>query len=133
MANTVRDENMVDVKDLKVGDMIELPGGAVGRVTREAFEYALPGRVGRMVATEVVEWGMLARTRAPDGTWNVANKATRVVTPQLDKLMADGVARWDATDREWVGVAHDGVETSLGRTRIEVERYLKLHPSPASW
>lgn len=61
-------------------------------------------------------------------------KKKKVLSPILDGLAAAGLI-WIDSHGEYVGVARDGVEVSLGMVGYEadVERYLRAHPTPADW
>ncbi len=48
----------------------------------------------------------------------------------LARLMATGVVYFD---REYVGVASDGTEVSIGTDKESALRYLASHPTPDTW
>lgn len=54
-------------------------------------------------------------------------------TPILDGLIASGDVRIERTS--FIGIAHDGVEVSLGiiYNPLCAENYLRDHPTPKDW
>lgn len=50
----------------------------------------------------------------------------------LSQFIARGIIRLDEKG-EYVGLADDGVEVSLGESRQQVEAYLVSHPTPSHW
>jgi len=57
----------------------------------------------------------------------------KVVTPTLDRLMAEGKIHFDG--RVYYGHASDGLEVHIGNAdELEVvERYLTGRPNPTDW
>ena len=53
--------------------------------------------------------------------------------PILHRLMAAKIVWFDEDDREYVGLASDGVEVSLGNEKNQVERFLTNSPTPDKW